>query len=89
MASAGTSIEIKDIPVDSLRLLDQRVLQRGGDRAGYARQVLLKELHSPTLEEILAPFRKEVQESGITDEELDTLIENARQEVYEQHSKKA
>ena len=86
MSSSRTSIVIKNIPADSLRLLDQRVVQKGGDRAGYAREILLKELHSPTLEEILAPFRKEVEENGITDQELDSLFEKARQEVYDEQN---
>ncbi len=33
-----------------------------------------------TFDEILAPFRKEVAESGITDEELDALVLQARRD---------
>lgn len=33
-----------------------------------------------TFDEILAPFRKEVAESGITDEELDALFMQARRD---------
>ncbi len=35
-----------------------------------------------TFDEILAPFRKEVAESGMTDEELDELVEKAREDFY-------
>jgi hypothetical protein len=33
-----------------------------------------------TFDEILAPFRKEIAESGITDEELDDLFTQARRD---------
>ncbi len=36
------------------------------------------------LDEILAPFRCEVEESGITDDELDALVEEARKEIYQE-----
>ncbi len=34
----------------------------------------------PMFDEILAPFRREVAESGITDEELDALFSRARRD---------
>ncbi|HEV3386723.1 MAG TPA: hypothetical protein VG097_18045 [Gemmata sp.] len=37
-----------------------------------------------TLDEILAPFRQSFAESGMTEEELDVLIEEARKEVWEE-----
>jgi hypothetical protein len=37
-----------------------------------------------TLDEILAPFREEFAKSGITEEELDVLIDEARKEVWEE-----
>ncbi len=36
----------------------------------------------PTLDEILAPFRREVEASGLTDDDLDALVEEAREEIY-------
>lgn len=35
-----------------------------------------------TFDEILAPIRREVEESGITDEELDELFMQARRDYY-------
>jgi len=34
--------------------------------------------------EILEPFRRSFEESGMTEEELDTLFQEAREEVYQQ-----
>jgi hypothetical protein len=45
---------------------------------------------SPTVDELLAPFRNQVDESGATDEELDNLCEELRQEVWrDQEARKA
>ena len=42
-----------------------------------------------TLAEIMAPFAQEFAESGMTEEEFDALIEEAREEVWqEKHGKK-
>jgi hypothetical protein len=44
----------------------------------------------PTLDEILAPVRKEFVESGMTEEELEVLIDEAREEVWqEEHTQEA
>lgn len=40
------------------------------------------------IDEILAPFRREVEESGISEEEFDSLIEEAREEVYQEKLRK-
>lgn len=39
-----------------------------------------------TIDEILAPFRKQVAESGMSEDELDAFFQEVRQEVWdEQH----
>lgn len=83
MTTATHNIEVTGISEETLRLLDERVRQRGGDRSGYVRQVLDKDLRSPTLTELLAPFRQQVAESGVDDEELDQLFSEARDDVYQ------
>jgi predicted transcriptional regulator len=42
----------------------------------------------PTFDEIFAPLRQEVQASGIGDEELDGLLEQAREEVWQEKKAK-
>lgn len=39
---------------------------------------------APTIDEILAPIRKQFVESGTTEEELDALIDEAREEVWQE-----
>ena len=57
--------------------------RRGVEPAAYARQLVEVGLRPPRcLDEILAPFRQQVAESGLTDAELDTLFEDAREQVF-------
>jgi hypothetical protein len=52
----------------------------------YLEKLVEKDVERPkTLDEILAPFRREVEESGISDEELDALVEEAREEIYQEN----
>ena len=83
------TIEVTDVPEATLKLLDDRVRQQGKDRAAYIRGLLDKDLHTPTLSEILAPFRAQVAESGINDDELDAMFEEAREEVWQERQGKA
>jgi metal-responsive CopG/Arc/MetJ family transcriptional regulator len=88
------TIKVTGIPDDLLRLLDERLRRNGGDRAAFVRELIRKELQPPaeeprphsgiSFEEILAPVHQQVAESGITDEELDRLFEETREQVREE-----
>jgi hypothetical protein len=73
------SISIDLSPEEEERLR-QKASSRGQTTSEYARGVLVGSL-KPSLDEILAPFRAQVEESGVSDEELDRLFTNARDEV--------
>src|SRR5205085_9893064 len=60
----------------------ERARDRGQDVTQYVQRIVEHELTRPTLDEFLAPLRDEVQRSGITDDELDALVEEAREERY-------
>ena len=62
--------------------LENKARLRGQDAAGFVVDLVTKEVSTPTIDEILAPFRREVEESGITDDELDELFNEARKEVF-------
>ena len=95
---ATHTIEIADIPDELLDLLDEHVRQWGGDRASFIRDLIRKELqphsspsrrgpgpHSRTsFAEILEPVHQQVAESGMTEEDLDRLFEEARERVREE-----
>lgn len=63
-------------------LLEKRARAEGCDVKGYVQKLVEKEVNRDrTFDEILAPFRDAVERSGISDEELDNVFTEARQEV--------
>jgi len=63
--------------------LAEKAKSKGFDVNGYIKKLIEKDVNrEQTIDEILAPFRKSVEESGMTDEELDNLFTEARKEVY-------
>ena len=78
------------LPPDTEEALRQRAKANGEDVSSYAARLIQEALNTPSVEELLAPFRKQVEESGITDEELDQLGEDLRREVrQEKQARKA
>lgn len=72
-----------DLTADQEELLRERAARNGQTPAAYAQTVIEQHLRpARSLSEILAPFRRQVQDSGVSDEELDALIEEARDEVF-------
>lgn len=62
--------------------LQKKAKASGFEVGAYLERLVEKDVcRAKTLDEILAPFRKEVEESGITEEELGVLIEEAREEI--------
>jgi hypothetical protein len=55
------------------RLVDQAAAN-GQDVSAYASRLLERAVDQPTIDEILAPFGKQVAESGMSDEELDEFF---------------
>lgn len=75
---------------DTERALRERAHANGEDVASYAARLIQQALTTPSVDELLAPFRREVEESGIADDELDRLGEELRQEVrQEKQTRKA
>jgi plasmid stability protein len=71
------------LPPETERKLQERAAHSGRDVSAPARDLIERGLKSePTIDEILAPFRAEVTASGIADAELDTLFDEARNEVW-------
>ncbi|HEY8506642.1 MAG TPA: hypothetical protein VIL46_18815 [Gemmataceae bacterium] len=64
------------------RRLAERAAASGLDLPTFAGRIIEREVSGrPTLDEILAPFREEVAESGLTDEELGEFFEGVLREV--------
>ena len=76
------TIEIP-LPEELLRLVDEKAHSTGLERDDYIRAVLSKEVAGePSISEILAPFRDQVANNGISGEELNRLFSETREESY-------
>jgi hypothetical protein len=63
-------------------VLEKRARAEGCDVKAYVEKLVERDVNrAPTFDEILAPFRDAVERSGISDEDLDTLLTEARREV--------
>jgi hypothetical protein len=66
--------------------LRERAARAGQDVAAYVRRLIQREIHG--VSEALAPFRHDVEKSGISDEELRAFFEEVREEIWqEKHGK--
>jgi hypothetical protein len=69
------------IPAELGEKLSKRAIARGLPLEEYAREVLERDATIPTLREVFAPVREQIEESGVTDEELTGQIQEAISEV--------
>ena len=70
---------------DAEAKLRQRAKAAGEDLTSYAARVFHEAITTPSVDELLAPFRKQVDESGMTDEQLDDFYEGLRHKVWDEH----
>jgi hypothetical protein len=79
-----------DLPPETEQKLRERAAAVGKDVGVVATELLQRAVAGPTLEEILAPFRRQFADSGMADDELAAVVEQAREEVWqEKRAKKA
>ena len=70
---------------DTGAILEEKARDGGKNVTEYVESLIEKDIDKrKTIDEILAPFRKRFAESGMTEEELDDLIENERQKIWEE-----
>lgn len=80
-----------DLVPDLQRRLAERAARAGVDPSEYAEMIIIRELdRKAAADRALAPFRAQVEASGMTDDELDAFFEDVRDEVWrEKHPKVA
>jgi predicted nucleic acid-binding protein/ribosomal protein S21 len=65
--------------------LAEHAAQVGQDLVGYVHRLLERDIEGPAaMDEALAPFRRQVEESGMSDEELRRFFEEVREEVRQE-----
>jgi hypothetical protein len=74
-----------DLKPEEERWLSERAARNGEDVVSLIHGLIAREIQGPatTLDEVLAPVRRQFEESGMTDEELARLVEEAREEIWE------
>lgn len=72
------------LPNDVTEVLEKRALADGESVTSYIESLLKKQVVRPSINEILAPIRKNFADSGMTEDELDELIESERQAIWEE-----
>jgi Asp-tRNA(Asn)/Glu-tRNA(Gln) amidotransferase C subunit len=66
-------------------VLEEKARNQGKDIAEYVENLIEKDIdRRKTLDEILAPLRKDFAESGMTEDDLGELIESERQAIWEE-----
>ena len=89
MMSAQTeSIEITGLPRGTKEAIEELSRSKGKSAEDYLRMLIEAEVLSErSFSEILAPIRQSFRESGMTEEQLDALFEDAREKVHQEAAK--
>ena len=67
------------------RMLAERAASNGRDPADYIHLLIERDIQgTATADEALARFRRQVAESGMTDDELGSFFEEVREEVWQE-----
>lgn len=65
------------------RRLAERAVKSGRDLPSYVKLLIERDIRIPaSIDEILSPMRRQFEESGMTEDGLDELVEEAREEVW-------
>lgn len=74
-----------EVPQSIGAILKEKAKNQGKDIAEYVENLIEKDIdRQETLDEILAPIRKSFADSGMTEADLDALIESERQTMWEE-----
>jgi hypothetical protein len=70
-----------ELPPDTQAKLEKRATETGQDMQTYVLTLIHRDVDSSTLRELFAPVREQIQESGVTDKELEAELETAISDV--------
>jgi hypothetical protein len=69
---------------DQQRRLTAKAAQAGRDLSAYVQQLIDRDIDVESLDAILAPVRRNFEQSSMTDEELTTLVEEVREVIWQE-----
>ena len=80
------TIQISGLPETILQRVSDRAKTVGTTTEEYIRYLIEEDLSSSSLNMrvLFAPVREQIKESGVSDDELTSLLEEAREEVFQE-----
>src|SRR5438046_923878 len=83
-----STLSIRGLRPAQLKALDRKAKHSGQTTAQYVRGFIERVLLSDqTFDEILRPIREDFRKSGITEDELDQIVDRARSAAYRKRRK--
>jgi hypothetical protein len=64
--------------------LAERAAQAGQEVTAYIHQLIDHDIQAESLDVILAPVRRNFEQSGMTDEDLAALVEEVREDIWQE-----
>ncbi|MGI8641514.1 MAG: hypothetical protein ACR2MG_16410 [Pyrinomonadaceae bacterium] len=82
------TIEVLGLSEAVVEAVNERAKEVGTTTEEYVRYLIEQDIASPLNVRVLyAPVREQIKASGISEEDLDALLEEAREEVYQKSRK--
>lgn len=83
-------LTIKELSPEKIQTLDAIAKSKGKSAEQYVRDWIESEiLSTKSFDEILAPIRQGFEESGMSEEDITAMFEQAREEVYQERVKRS
>jgi hypothetical protein len=77
------------LPSDLARTIDTLAGRRGQDRVQFIVSFLQEKLDgsAPSFEEMMAPIAEDFRRTGMTEDDLDALVEQERQTIWDEKNR--
>ena len=77
------TIQITGLPPTLIEAVENRAKEIGATKEDYVKYLIEEDLNSTlSMRVLFAPVREQIKKSGISESELNDLLEEAREEVY-------
>lgn len=72
-----------DLPIEVKAALQRKAKATGKDVRVFVQDMIAKQAFRPSIDEILAPVRQEFEESGMSEDDLDSFMNSVRENAYQ------